>query len=91
MPKYCLGQKVHYRGIMRKFKRSGGRKWENWRLSGDGIIVGKRTVSDGYSRYHPDEGNVYCSTKHHSFWLVAHNLTGYRYIAEEDIEPCQES
>ncbi len=85
--KYRLGQQVTYKAIMYRHKGSTEATWQRAPVSGAGIIVGKRTMSDGYTSYHPDEGHFYHPTKHHSFWLVAHNLSGYRYVAEKDLEP----
>lgn len=84
MPKYSLGQQISYNAYMFRHK-SERAEWRRFPLSGSGIIVGKRTVSDGYTEYWPDEGYQYKVTKYHNFWLVAHNLAGYRYVAEDDI------
>lgn len=37
-----------------------------------------------------DVGCIYTPTKHHSYWLVAHNLRGYRHVHEDDMEAIAE-
>ena len=90
MPKFQLGQRVKYEFYM---VRSGSRMESHWhrrpvrypKTIVEGIIVGKRTVSDGTIEDCGD-CNVYIPTKHYSFWLVAHNLSGYQHVAEDDLE-----
>ena len=90
MPKYKLGQRVSYNASMYRRSTSKGAEWQRTPLPTvrEGIIAGKRTCSDGYTdNYYDEEGGYkgYCPTKYHSFWLVAHNLSGCVHVAEEDI------
>lgn len=88
MAKYRLGDRVCYTHIMQRLDTDTGKAWTRLPVSGEGIIVGKRTCTDGYTKsvYAEDGGYiVWWPTKHHSFWLVAYNLRGCRYVAEGDI------
>lgn len=42
--------------------------------SGQGIIIGKRTLSDGDVDYHYDAGNEFVPTRHYPAWVVAYDL-----------------
>lgn len=86
MNKFTLGQRVKYTAIMKRNK--GGLKCHWWRkvYNGGGIIIGKRTVSDGFTDTGYEGASIYVPTEYHSFWLVTHKLSAYRYVAEEDLE-----
>lgn len=88
MPKFQLGQRVRYLGYMRRDKGHGRARWMRYSCPGEGVIGGKRTCTDGHVKdiYSEDGGySMWWPTKYHSFWLVAPNLSGYRYVAEADI------
>ena len=84
--KFKLGQRVRFRAYMYRSKMSMRAVWKRGRYEGEGIIVGKRTCTDGRIEYDSEEGYSYHATKHHSFWLVAPNLSGCVYVAEDDLE-----
>jgi len=40
----------------------------------DGVIVGKKTLSDGYTVHDRDDGNEYTAMRHFTAWEVAYSL-----------------
>lgn len=42
-----LGQRVKFKGVIHREDFSGGRRWQRYEASGEGILVGLRTFSNG--------------------------------------------
>lgn len=48
------------------------KSWESLSYSqGEGIVIGKRTLSNGYNEYHPETGNIFHPQEHFQAYLVA--------------------
>lgn len=86
-PEFELGDRVRYEHfLVRRHPESGeflgpGSIWTtvlygegNRTGSGQGIIIGKRTLSDGDTLYNYDVGNEYRPFRHYTAWLVAYDL-----------------
>lgn len=83
---YTLGQRVHYsEHIRRRHSRPGeflgpnriwsgeaypGKRWDG----GTGIIVGKRTLSNGDSHWHYDDAPTYTIKETFTAYLVAYDI-----------------
>ncbi|WP_461169295.1 hypothetical protein [Arthrobacter sp. Z1-15] len=70
-----------------------GEGWEEHRWpGGEGVIVGKRTLSNGTANWLGDGGTEYVPTWHFTAYLIAHNLHRKPvYVLPEHIEPVIES
>ena len=86
MSDFQRGQRVSYaKHILRRDSRPGefngpNRIWSselypgNETTGGTGIIIGKRTLSNGNSYYGYDEVTVYQAAEHFTAYLIAHDL-----------------
>lgn len=99
MSGYKLGDKVLVAAVLRRryefdrgprtYERPYGKVWKRGpakRLRG--IIVGKRTLSDGVSDGARETWRRYIETRRYSAYIVAFNLSArHEYVLEEDLLP----
>lgn len=82
---FRLGERVAYTEHLRRRAAQPGefdgpdKIWSNnhgphrW-PGGEGVIVGKRTLSNGNTHYGYDEGTTYLQTEHFTAYLIAYDL-----------------
>jgi len=101
MSDFQLGQRVRYaEHITRRYARPGefdrgDKVWANdpWpggkNSGGEGIIVGKRTLSEGQTHWiGSDEGTAYIPKKHFTAYVIAYDLRRKPvHVLPEHIEP----
>lgn len=107
MTDYQLGQRVKFsEHIQRKYmseserghnapnKQWTGQAYPGKRFDGgEGVIVGKRTLSDGHYDYgYSDEPGTYSPTRHFTAYLIAFDLRRKPvHVLPEHITPLEES
>ena len=101
MSEYTLGQKVRVTQTLRRQWDGGRKTWQAWPIHpGEGIVVGKRTLSNGkletiseyddvlgYKEYtHTD----YRATEHFAAYIVAYDLRRKPVLVKpEDMEAAE--
>ena len=104
MSGFTLGQRVRF---AEHIKRGGPRYWEpeephrRWTgeaypgaryAGGEGIIIGKRTLSNGNVDYIPDVGTIYFQQESFTAYLVVTSLRSAPvHVLPEHITPLEES
>lgn len=71
MAKYRLGDRVQYTAHMQRIDTKTGKIWTRLPVSGEGIIVGKRTCSDGYNKGCYSEDGGYTMVANQASLLLA--------------------
>jgi len=88
---FKLGDKVHVKArlIPAKIYNEEGnklRQWERREVNREGIVVGVRTVQEGYSSYYYEEGWIFTPERRIKTYLVAVSLNEMWHVLPEDIE-----
>lgn len=76
---HLLGRNVSFTHELRRVRgpKPGERRWEEQKVSDapmDGVIIGERTVSDGFAEGGYDEARTYTAKSHRVVWLVAYDM-----------------
>lgn len=89
-----LGKKVKFTHELRRVRKPEGRReWEEVRVAPpgyalnvgiEGVIVGERTVSDGYAEGGYDEARGYSATAHRNVWLVSYDMRRKPVLVPKD-------
>lgn len=99
MSEYTLGQRVRVTQTLRRQWDDGFKSWQPWPIHpGDGIVVGKRTLSNGRLVDTAEYDNVwgvpissgieYRATEHFTAYIVAYDLRRKHVLVRpEHMEP----
>lgn len=96
MTKFTLGQKVRFKATLKRVtKYDESRGWNHGRMkiwkrqpesAGDGIVIGPRTLTDGYSWWTGDEYAFKPIERHKAVLIASHPRHKPTYAFIEDVK-----